>query len=357
MGTSTETPKLVAAAVAAGLVMTTAAAHASGQVRCDRLEFEVALAPDEPADYQVVGWLCAEPPLAGKTVQVLVHGATYDHHLWDFPYQPENYSYVRAANEAGYATLNLDRLGHGQSSRVPGDDLDLAAGAYAIHQVIEDVRAGEHVARGLGRVQPERILLAGASLGANISWLTAARHGGIDALLIAGSAHTFGIGMDRVLRITPPVELDPQLGDEDFPAGYFTTVPGTRGAAYYELAFADPQVVVFDEALKQTITSGEMESIPESLTVASEIDVPTLITMGDHDDIFCEQPTCSETGSLDDELDFYSDDACPELLIVPEAGHNLNMHDGAPTYFEQVTEWADRFVGPDKHSPPTESCP
>lgn len=46
-----------------------------------------------------------------NTLQVLVHGASYDTSYWDFPFQPDNYIYVRFAAAQGYPTLNMARLG------------------------------------------------------------------------------------------------------------------------------------------------------------------------------------------------------------------------------------------------------
>ena len=181
------------------------------RLRCDAIVFRVGLAPGQPADERVVGWLCSRGPLADKTIQVLVHGATYDHNVWDFPYRPDRYSYVRAATDAGYATLNMDRLGHGLSSRVPGDQLDLTVGAYALHQVVQKLRSGTLHTHQLGHVEPEKILLAGESLGGNLVWTEAATYGDVDGLVVAGSAHSFGPGLDYLLQVTVPVEQDPIL--------------------------------------------------------------------------------------------------------------------------------------------------
>ena len=40
-----------------------------------------------------------------RTVQMLVHGATFNKIMWDFPYKPERYSWVRRMISEGYATL------------------------------------------------------------------------------------------------------------------------------------------------------------------------------------------------------------------------------------------------------------
>ena len=54
-------------------------------------------------------------PKDAKSIQVLVHGLSYAQYYWDLPYQPDGYSYPRAANHRDYATLAKDRLGIGQS--------------------------------------------------------------------------------------------------------------------------------------------------------------------------------------------------------------------------------------------------
>ena len=38
-------------------------------------------------------------------MQLVVHGATYNHLYWNFPYGGGYYSYVEAATAAGYAAL------------------------------------------------------------------------------------------------------------------------------------------------------------------------------------------------------------------------------------------------------------
>src|SRR5439155_11635789 len=105
---------------------------------CQKRQFRVTLAPGAPVHYTVVGWLCAKPPLTGRTVQVLIPGYTVTHLYWDFPLRPQQYSYVRALTNAGYATLNLDSLGSGQSDLpVPGDRVTVEAQAYVVHQIVQ----------------------------------------------------------------------------------------------------------------------------------------------------------------------------------------------------------------------------
>lgn len=53
----------------------------------------------------------AHVPSRADTVQVLVHGITYNMAYWDAAYKPEMYSYARFAAARGFATLNLARFG------------------------------------------------------------------------------------------------------------------------------------------------------------------------------------------------------------------------------------------------------
>jgi hypothetical protein len=116
----------------------------------EQLQFHVALEPGLPARYKVVGWLCGRPPLSGRTVQVLISGTTQTHVYWDFPLRPQQHSYVHALTNAGYATLNLDRLGSDQSRHT-----ETQAGAAGA----PGGPASEHSLRGaplLARICPDQ---------------------------------------------------------------------------------------------------------------------------------------------------------------------------------------------------------
>jgi hypothetical protein len=88
-----------------------------------------------------------------------VHGFTFAQYYWDLPYQPENYSYVAAANRAGYATLNIDRLGVGDSHHPLSPLITLENNASVVNQLIQRLRSG-----GLGGTAFERLFLHRRSL-------------------------------------------------------------------------------------------------------------------------------------------------------------------------------------------------
>src|SRR5882724_11978344 len=68
-------------------------------------------------DNQIYGELCLPTDGSAPTaVQLLLHGITYSTLYWDWPIEPEKYSYVEYMTGHGYATLNVDRIGIGRSS-------------------------------------------------------------------------------------------------------------------------------------------------------------------------------------------------------------------------------------------------
>jgi pimeloyl-ACP methyl ester carboxylesterase len=102
---------------------------------------------------------------SGSTIQLLVHGATYSKIMWDFPYQPETYSWVRHAAARGYATLAVDQVGAGNSS-FPNGLLEVQTQTYVetLHQVIGRLRNGTIAETGNRAFQ--KVVPIGFSLGA-----------------------------------------------------------------------------------------------------------------------------------------------------------------------------------------------
>lgn len=63
--------------------------------------------------YNLSSRLC-EPAHANAhsgTLQLLLHGASFNKGMWDSEYMPETYSWVRRMNREGYPTLAVDLIG------------------------------------------------------------------------------------------------------------------------------------------------------------------------------------------------------------------------------------------------------
>ncbi len=134
---------IVTAGLAVIAVSPAAGARAGGLpgLTCSDHTLAVRIADPGPADQAMWGQLCYRGSREPATVQLLVHGATYNHLYWNFPYGNGYYSYVDAATAAGYATFDIDRIGDGNSSHPPSAQLDLTAGAVALHDAVTALRS------------------------------------------------------------------------------------------------------------------------------------------------------------------------------------------------------------------------
>ncbi len=353
------TRRVAAALLGAGLLLapTLAFADADDGPRCEQIAFPVALSPGQPADNTIVAWLCARGSIAGRTIQILLHGGTYDHNYWDFPFHPEQYSYVRALTDAGYVTLNLDRLGSGLSSHPNPDVLTLHANAFTVHQIVQAFRTDGVNVPGFGLVQAKRIELVGHSLGSYISAIEASTFDDVDGVILSAYSHTVGPGTAVLVSDVYPAAFDPKFAALNLPFDYLTTLPGTRGQAFYYLPGADPNVIALDEQLKQTVAVGELSDLDSSFPESLGIHVPTLVADGDFDSIDCNAPSCSKGGTLATEASNFSPDACVQIADIPLSGHDLNLHRDAPVWFGVAHLWSDLRVGRFANLPPVERCP
>lgn len=132
-------------------------------------------------DGAVAGTLCSPP--GATAVQLLVPGWTYNRGYFDAQYKPEMYSYARAANKAGYATLAIDRLGSGASLHPSSASMTFEADIRTVHEVVGALRNGRFGTRYT------TVLSAGHSLGSAVVAMEAGRFKDIDALITTGWSH------------------------------------------------------------------------------------------------------------------------------------------------------------------------
>ncbi|MFC9440195.1 alpha/beta hydrolase [Nocardia sp. NPDC057030] len=311
-------------------------------VSCRELTFPVALGPAGPL-YPMSGRLCI--PAGANVLQVLVPGFTYSGDYWDFPYEPDRHSYVRAANAAGFATLSVDRPGAGRSPAPPSQlppatALTVDSEADALHQVLTALPA---VAGGQGFA---RTVLVGHSLGATVSAIVAARFpGDADGVILTGELH--GIAPADADGLDHPAAEESKFAG--YPDGYVTTRKGVRGPLFYDTDHADPQVVAEDERRKSAGTPSELATDNQALgsaAVSGRIQVPILLVVGQNDKFYCARPQlCADDDAvLTHEREYYT--AATELaaLVLPGAGHSINLHRNAHEWFDAATQWTAEHV-------------
>ena len=137
-----------------------------------------------------------------------------------------------------------------------------------------------------------------------------------------------------------PASSDPETSSA--PPLYFTTLPGTRGEFFYNLPDADPRVIDEDEATKQTVTLGELDTFVDGFGATPAIQVPVLVAVGDDDALFCDAPSCTAGDTLAREAPYYSTQAKLETYALPGSGHSMNLHSNARQWYDVANDWIGR---------------
>jgi hypothetical protein len=308
---------------------------------CVEQRVSVATLPGGPSNHSMVGTLCGAGGARGRTVQLLVHGWMQNHLYWDFPYQPEHYSYVRAATAAGYATFNFDRLGAGASSYPPAAEVHVPSAAFVLHQIVQALRSG-----AIGGVAFERVVLVSHALGAIIAETEAGTYHDVDAVVATSFVHTD----DAILiayftaRETEPAQNDPRLRDR--PAGYITTAPGAVSRHFHYAPNSDPYVLAIMEANRDTASVLELPSVASYPVTTASVDVPVLLVVGQEDRFVCGPGLpCDSDATVAAREQPFMPHAQLEAHVMPRTGHNLPQHLNAQDFFRLVIDFTDRVSG------------
>ncbi|CAN7618488.1 alpha/beta hydrolase [Trinickia sp. LjRoot230] len=314
--------------------------------QCQPVTVPVALAEGGSKAYSVSGKLCLPASGQANTVILAVHGATYDHNYWDWPYQSIIYSYRNFMTAAGYAVFVYDRIGAGLSSHPASADATIDSDGYVAHQLVQGLRQGQ-----LNGYAFKHVVLAGHSLGSYTSWVEAGKYHDVDAVIVTGIAHKTSAAVGTLLsQDIYPAQQDPKFKNTSWAAsdpGYLTTVPGTRSTAFYYPLTTDPAVVQLDETLKQTVTQAELGGIfvtgpGTPAYYSSLINVPILLVNGDKDIIFCasDAADCSSSLALqNNERPYYPASPSMTALVMPYSGHDINLEVTAPAWYTASLAW------------------
>jgi pimeloyl-ACP methyl ester carboxylesterase len=319
---------------------------------CAQYTVPVTLTASDPTVYHVVGRLCTrDDALRGaKTVQLLVSGLTYDHNYWNPGYLPNTYSWVYDETSAGYSTFAIDRLGVGLSDHPPADELTVQNEAWQIEQIIQALRAGT-----VGGIAFQTVVGVGHSLGAGILQYeagTATGAGNVpDYLVLSDFLNAINpAGVNQVNSSLYPAAQDPAFASAGLPSGYETTMPNTRGSDFYYAPGADPAMIASDESTKQTGSAAEFTAFSAARTsaVTHGIHVPTLLAVGQYDALDCNEAAglscANDAAVMARESGNFSPTACLKTYVQPNAGHDIDLHIGAASFFNRVSTWLDNYT-------------
>jgi pimeloyl-ACP methyl ester carboxylesterase len=192
-----------------------------------------------------------------------------------------------------------------------------------------------------------------------------------DADLVIGTGYSDGVNpvtAGLLVSKVRPASMDPRTADQSWAQdpGYLEPLPGVRGISqFYHRANADPAVIALDEKLANTVTAQELSTFTQSEFDGSRrnIHIPTFLINGEFDNLVCGNNTehCATTAGVHDgpaqlERDGYrlrdwqgplmSARSCFRAAVIPEAGHDINLHRNAHQLYATIAYFADQAMGP-----------
>jgi pimeloyl-ACP methyl ester carboxylesterase len=317
---------------------------------------------DQLGAQHVYARMCTPDGVATRAVQVLVHGITYDHRYWNSadPADPgsDRYSWEAAAAHAGYATLSIDRIGNGRSSRPPSPAVNITSNADVVRQVVRQLRSGKVPApAGGAAVAYDKVILVGHSYGSMTAWTAADGNADIAALVLTSATHNiqeFETPFAIESSLYPAV-LDPAWADKMLDPGYVTPRDGTIDSLYYAPSTNfDRRMLMLDQEKKGTVSQSELFNYPLIFRTRMDIRVPVFYLIGSEDGIFCSHAhgdlgaDCSTAESLIANERPWLGEHVPSInaYIVPQTGHDLNNFYSSRNSFAVVHAWLKKTVAP-----------
>jgi pimeloyl-ACP methyl ester carboxylesterase len=303
-------------------------------VKVDRLVFPVSLSSG-PAN--VVGYLYYHGSYENRPLQVLVHGATYNHAYWDFPtVNGAEYSYARYMAAQKYAVLAIDLPGAGESDNPAGATLGLGDIGEALRQVVEAMRSGANAtAHAFGP-----IVLVGHSAGSIAATYVQANWNVADALVITASRHLVGDVLDlEITQAILPLLFDLVGAFQAVP--YFSLPPDNRTALFYYPPAADPEVIALDNATADQWTNGQLLStffafLNPLIDRPGQVTGPVLIQLGTNDVLF-------PADLQEVELALWPS-AAAEIQTLIGIGHDFNLHLNHEEGWRAIDAWISQQV-------------
>src|SRR5262249_21723219 len=127
-----------------------------------------------------------------------------------------------------------------------------------------------------------------------VAWEEAINFGDVDGLIVTGAAHSLTQAFAAAgAKNFIPATSDPKFAPSGLDDGYLTTLAGTRGSMFFNLADADPAVIARDEARKDVLPGPELGTALPIVTATDTlaIKVPVLDILGSNDFTTCGPST------------------------------------------------------------------
>lgn len=276
-------------------------------------------------NFKVHGTYCRPRNRGRGTIQLLVHGASYDRRVWSGYGFGDNYNWQKKAAARGYHTLAIDRLGHGRDKQRL-DPINVVQGVLEVeilHQIILALRKNF-----------SRVVLVGHSYGSILGTALVGKYpNDVDAFVATGYSSSANFTVLDLLELAPAAHVSPRFSR--LPLGYLAGKSMSGRAEAYYGGFVNERIPEYDFWHQDTVTVGEN---CQSGLVGPAIGFtkPVLAVVGEYDKLFCN----GELSSCDDKLKLTGETLFPnasyQSYVALKAGHNFMLQYSAPKTFEVV---------------------
>ncbi|KAF8177382.1 hypothetical protein K438DRAFT_2022322 [Mycena galopus ATCC 62051] len=296
-------------------------------------------------EYDIYGIFCRPDTIASSNVlQLLVHGLTYDSQYWSPPVEEfRNYSYAALACEHGLATLAVDWLGVGLSTRpANSSDVQYPTISAALSQIARRFKTPSIIPG----VNPfKKVIGVGHSVGSallNFGAIVEAASP-FDGLILTGSLITEpgeGPSLDTVTSARDDTPL--RWGTLD--PGYITRSDRTLFYPVDTTTFS-PRMLIFDGFVKDI---GTVATFPQPVTTSltTHYTGPVVKIVGSEDQLYCAADRCEDIAALTAvERVLWPAAKSFEVVVAPGSGHDLNLDFFANGPFNTFIRFVNQFAG------------
>ncbi|KAM0705442.1 hypothetical protein Q7P35_008232 [Cladosporium inversicolor] len=279
------------------------------------------------------------------TVQILVHGLTYDKHYWTGLQEGENSAvdkcdWTLLATRKGYYTLNIDRLGCGKSTRPdPVREVQDAVQAEVLHEIIEQLRSGF-----VDGIKFSRVIVVGHSYGSILGSIVSDKYPtDIDDLVLTGwTKADMNVEGNELFRVQVPA-------GQVYPSRFGSLEPGylvigqqvSREKGCFAGSY-DASIANLDWSRQEVNALGELAST----TIVSRFPGNVCCIVGHEDHALATY--AMGTGTVEDADAQATREVFPSARVcgwhvVPDTGHCISLHHSAESTAELVFRWLDRI--------------
>ncbi|KZT59586.1 alpha/beta-hydrolase [Calocera cornea HHB12733] len=272
-----------------------------------------------------------------------MHGIAFDSSYWDLPYQPQNYSYVYAAAQAGYTTFRYDRLGTGKSDfpsgyhvvQTPTDLQILLAFLDLLHEGKIGGKAYSKVV-GVGHSYGSIQLVSASALVPHQ----------LAALVLTGfSANGSYITQFETSSAFSRADSTYPSLFEGVPGEYMVFgLPQTTQINFLYYPYYDPQAAEVAWEVQQPVTMGVVFTLGAIQGGASGYTGPVYVVTGDRDWVFCGNQCNIRPDGVHTVLELVGPTLFPNSTNFSahspaNTGHGLTTHYSTPETHANIMGW------------------